>query len=431
MLNPRTHSPDYPKSYYVATASYTDSYPQLDSTLDVDVCVIGGGFSGVNSALELAERGYSVALLESYKIGWGASGRNGGQLLRGIGHGLERFRKDIGQSGIDAIDLMGLEAVTIVRERVQKYGIHCDLKFGFCDLANKPRHLRAFEQEKARLESLNYSYETTLVSRQDMPGFIGADCYLGGFVDQGSGHLHPLNLVTGEASAAKSLGVSIFERSRVTAITQGERCKIHTEKGQVIADNLIICGNAYLAGLNKQLESTVLPAGTYIVVTEPLDNAIHNRLLPKDYAACDQRVDLDYFRLTADKRLLFGGLCTYSGRDPKSIEASLRVRVEAIFPYLKGIKFDYEWGGMMAIGANRLPQIGRLAPNVYYAQAYSGHGVNATHMAARLISESIAGNHERIKLFEKVSHLKFPGGRFLRSPLLAGGMLFHRLRDRF
>ncbi|MFC3149773.1 NAD(P)/FAD-dependent oxidoreductase [Litoribrevibacter euphylliae] len=431
MLNPKTHSTEHPDSYYFASAKYPNRYPQLTEHIKTDVCVIGGGFSGVNTALELAERGYKVALIEAYRIGWGASGRNGGQLIRGIGHGLDQFKNSIGQEGIDAINQMGFEAVEIAKARVKKYDIQCDLKMGYCDLANKPAHLKDFKEDKAWLDEINYPYETRLLSKDEMHEVVGSDNYIGGLIDMGSGHVHPLNLVTGEADAALKLGVQIFEQSPVTEVIKGFPNVVKTESGQITADLLVICGNAYVAGLDNTLEGQVLPAGSYVLATEPLSEEMWRKVLPQDMAVCDQRVDLDYYRLSADKRLLFGGLCTYSGRDPKSIQSKLGPHITKVFPYLEGIKIDYEWGGMIGIGANRLPQIGRLAPNVYYAQAYSGHGVNATHMAAKLIAESIHQESNRIEVFEKVKHMRFPGGRRFRSPMLAMGMLYHRMMDLF
>ena len=431
MLNPGTHSKEYPDSYYFASLKYPQRYPQLEERRETEVCVIGGGFSGVNTALELSERGYKVTLIEAYRIGWGASGRNGGQIIRGVGHELEPFRKAIGQEGIDAIGQMGFEANEIVKARVQKYTIDCDLKMGYCDLATKPRHVKGFEEDKAWLDKVGYPYETRLLNKDQMHEVVGSDVYLGGLTDMGSGHLHPLNLVCGEAKVAADLGVDIFEQSPVTAIEQGDRCLVKTAKGEVRADRVVICGNAYVAGLDNTLEGQILPAGSYVIATEPLSEEQCQRILPKDMAVCDQRVDLDYYRLSADKRLLFGGLCTYSGRDPKSILKALRPNMDKVFPYLSDVKIDYQWGGMIGIGANRLPQIGRLRPNVYFAQAYAGHGVNVTHMAAKLIAESIDGESQRIEVFEKVKHMRFPGGRRFRSPVLALGMSYHRLKDCF
>lgn len=428
-LNPKTHSADHPDSWYAMTMNDHNNYPQLEEQLQADICVVGGGLSGVNTALELAERGYSVVLLEAFKIGWGASGRNGGQLIRGIGHGLDQFKKKIGTEGIQSINQMGLEAVEIVRERVAKYGIDCDLTWGYCDLANTSAHFKDFESEYRQLKEMGYRHDIELVTKKDMGKIVGSDAYVGGLVDMGSGHVHPLNLVLGEAAAAAKLGVQIFENSEVLEIKQGHPVIVRTSKGQVAANSAVLCGNAYIGGLNKKIGGKVLPAGSYVIATEPMSDEVAKRVLPQNMAVCDQKLALDYYRLSTDNRMLFGGLCNYSGRDPTSIEGALKPHLDAVFPFLKDLKIDYQWGGMIGIGANRLPQIGRLQSNIYYAQAYAGHGLNATHMAARLIAESIHQESSRIEVFEKVSHITFPGGKLFRSPLLATGMLYARLKE--
>ncbi|WP_028241387.1 NAD(P)/FAD-dependent oxidoreductase [Stutzerimonas azotifigens] len=423
-----THAP----TYYAASANRDLRCPSLEGDCQTDVCIVGGGFTGLNTAIELAERGLSVVLLEARRIGWGASGRNGGQLIRGVGHDLDRFMPILGEEGVDELKRMGFEAVDIVRERIARYAIDCDLTWGYCDLATKPRHLKGFEEEYAELKRLGYPHELRRVSRRNLGEVVGSTRYLGGLVDMGSGHLHPLNLALGEAAAARSLGVRLFEQSAVQRIDHGPKVRVHTAGGCVQADTLVLACNAYLDGLEPRLAGKVLPAGSYIIATERLPEALCNELLPQNMAVCDQRVALDYFRLSADRRLLFGGACHYSGRDPKDIAAYMQPKMLEVFPQLVGIAIEYQWGGMIGIGANRLPQIGRLPgqPNVYYAQAYSGHGLNATHLAARLLGEAIGGQQAgRFDLFAKVPHKTFPGGPLLRSPLLALGMLWYRLKD--
>jgi len=419
-------------SYYAASSLPQPDHPALQGDVVADVCVVGGGFSGLNTALELAERGMSVIVLEAHKIGWGASGRNGGQLIRGVGHGLEQFEGIIGKDGVRQMKLMGLEAVEIVRQRVERYNIACDLTWGYCDLANKPRDLEGFAEEAEELRGLGYRHETRLLQANEVRSVVGSDRYVGGLVDMGSGHLHPLNLALGEAAAAAQLGVKLFENSAVTRIDYGPEVRVHTAQGSVRAKSLVLGCNAYLKDLNPQLSGKVLPAGSYIIATEPLSEAQAHALLPQNMAVCDQRVALDYYRLSADRRLLFGGACHYSGRDPQDIGAYMRPKMLDVFPHLANVKIDYQWGGMIGIGANRLPQIGRLPdqPNVYFAQAYSGHGVNATHLAGKLLAEAISGQHGGgFDLFAKVPHITFPGGKHLRSPLLALGMLWHRLKE--
>ena len=419
-------------SYYAASSLPQPDHPVLQGDVVADVCVVGGGFSGLNTALELAERGMSVVLLEAHKIGWGASGRNGGQLIRGVGHGLDQFEGMIGKDGVRQMKLMGLEAVEIVRQRVERFNIACDLTWGYCDLANKPRDLEGFAEEAQELRDLGYRHETRLLQANEVHTVVGSDRYVGGFIDMGSGHLHPLNLALGEAAAAAQLGAKLFEHSAVTRIDYGPEVRVHTAQGSVRAKTLVLGCNAYLQGLNPHLSGKVLPAGSYIIATEPLTQAQAHALLPQNMAVCDQRVALDYYRLSADRRLLFGGACHYSGRDPQDIGAYMRPKMLDVFPHLKDVKIDYQWGGMIGIGANRLPQIGRLPdqPNVYYAQAYAGHGLNATHLAGKLLAEAISGQQQgRFDLFAQVPHITFPGGKHLRSPLLALGMLWHRLKE--
>lgn len=431
MLNPKTHSPVYPDSYYHATLNDRGGFDALTGSVGAEVCVIGGGFSGVNAALELAERGFDVVLLEAFRIGWGASGRNGGQLIRGIGHGLEQFRSVIGETGIASIEQMGFEAVDIARQRIEQHRIDCDLVMGHACLAMKPRHMRAFAHEKAHLEAIGYPHQLQLVERDAMGSIVASDAYLGALVDRGSGHLHPLNLVVGEARAAQATGVRVYEQARVLDIEEGSEFRVKTSEGSVRAQHLVICANAYVRGLSPVLEATVLPAGSYVMATEPLTRAQQQQVLPSNLAVADERIALDYFRLSADGRLIFGGLCTYSGRDPRSIVQSLRPNMDKVFPGLRDVKIDFQWGGMIGIGANRLPQIGRLGDRLYYAQAYAGHGLAASHLAARVIAEAIAGDDQRLRIFEKVKHLRFPGGPRWRSPLLALGMSYYRFLDLF
>lgn len=419
-------------SYYAASSLPQPDHPVLQGEHVADVCVVGGGFSGLNTALELAERGMSVIVLEAHKIGWGASGRNGGQLIRGVGHGLEQFTDVIGSDGVRQMKLMGIEAVEIVRQRVKRYAIDCDLTWGYCDLANKPRDLVGLAEDAEELRSLGYRHHLQVLQASEMSSVVGSDRYVGGMIDMGSGHLHPLNLALGEAVAAQALGVRLFEHSAVTRIDYGPQVKVHTAQGVVSAKTLVLACNAYLNDLNPQLSGKILPAGSYIIATEPLSETQAHELLPQNMAVCDQRVTVDYFRLSADRRLLFGGACHYSGRDPQDIAAYMRPKMLQVFPQLADVTIDYQWGGMIGIGANRLPQIGKLQdqPNVFYAQAYAGHGLNATHLAGKLLAEAIAGQHsDRFELFAKVPHMTFPGGKHLRSPLLALGMLWHRLKE--
>ncbi|MDT3280709.1 NAD(P)/FAD-dependent oxidoreductase [Shewanella scandinavica] len=431
---PPVHSEQYPHSYYVDTAKEIYAHPQFEGNISADVCIAGGGFSGINTAIELAQRGMSVVLLEAKRIGWGASGRNGGELIRGIGHDPSQFHSEIGTEGVQAIQQMGFEAVEIVRNRIQEHSIDCDLQMGYCDLAVKPRHMDELEEEFSALKAMGYQQEIKLLTKPQLGQVIDSDFYQGALVDMGSGHLHPLNLALGEARVARNLGVQLFEYSAAEKIIQGTKPKVMTAKGEVTCQYLVLAGNAYIGHkLNSFVGGKVLPAGSYLLATEPLTEAQCASIIPQNMAFADMRIALDYFHLSADRRLLFGGLCTYSGKDPRDIEAALRPNLEKVFPQLKGVRIDYEWGGMIGIGANRMPQIGRLpdANNIFYAQAYAGHGVNATHMAAKLLAEAICQQAGYFDVFAKIKHMTFPGGPTFRSPMLAAGMLYHRFKDLF
>lgn len=421
-------------SWYAASANRQLDCPPLQGSIEADVCIVGGGFTGVNTAIELAQRGLSVVLLEAGEIGWGASGRNGGQLIRGVGHDLEQFNDQLGAEGVRALKLMGLEAVEMVRQRVAEFAIDCDLTWGYADLANKPQHLDDFRAERDELQALGYSHEMQLLEADQVHQVVQSDVYAGAMTDMGSGHLHPLNLLLGEAAAAQQLGARLHQHSRVERIEHGTTVKVHTASGMVSAQQLVLACNAYLQDLQPQLSGKILPAGSYVIATEPLDAARARRLIPRHMALCDQRVALDYYRFSADHRLVFGGACHYSGRDPKDVAAYMRPKMLRVFPELTDVRIEYQWAGMIGIGANRLPQIGQLDehPNVFYAQAYAGHGVNATHLAARILGEAISGQVSRgFELFSQVPHITFPGGKYLRTPLLALGMAWVQLKELF
>ncbi len=424
MLQPAEHT----RSYYAATARGMTEHPTLSGDETADVAVIGGGFTGVSCALELAERGYAVVLVEANRIGWGASGRNGGQLIDGFVE-ADKIRKRLGERAARIAVEMGIECRNIVVERVERYGIDCDLKFGYLDVAMKSRELRDLCDDVAEKRASGYPHQLEIIPRERLHEVIGSECYVGGVLNFGNGHLHPLNLCLGEARAAAESGVRLFERSPVLRVEPGPRAVVHTAQGSVAADFVVVACNAYLDGLIPKLSGTVIPAGSYVIATEPLSEERAREILPKDSAVCDQRVALDYYRLSADRRLLFGGLCNYSGRAPSSIRASLEPNMLKVFPQLAGTAIDYEWGGQIGISINRIPQLNRLGKNIYYAQGYSGHGLAPTHMAGRVLAEAIAGQAERFDVFARIRHWRLPGGRWFANPALALGMLYYRLRE--
>jgi glycine/D-amino acid oxidase-like deaminating enzyme len=427
------YSNQHTQSYYAASANGMAPYPTLAADLEADVCVIGGGFTGINTAIELAQRGLKVILLEARRIGWGASGRNGGQLIRGIGHDVSGFARHVGEEGVRYLERAGTESVALVGNRIREHGIDCDLRWGFCELANTKAQFAALKTEQEGLAESGYPHETRLVGPEQIrQQVVNSGVYAGGLVDMGSGHLHPLNLVLGEARLAQSLGVQIFELSPVLELVHGSTAQVRCAGGTVRADSLVLACNAHLEELEPHLSGKVLPAGSYIIATEPLAPDLAEQLIPHNLALCDQKVGLDYYRLSADRRLLFGGACHYSGRDPADITAYMRPQMLKVFPQLANVRIDYQWGGKIGISANRFPQVGRLNqhPNVFYAQGYSGHGLNVTHWCAKLLGEAIhAGHSQGFDVFSAVPHMTFPGGPLLRSPLLALGMFWYRLRE--
>ena len=415
-------------SYYRASVNDAVKYPKLTGGISADVCVIGGGFTGVSAALRLAEKGYSVALLEAKTIGYGASGRNGGQLIRGIS-GTAALKRQFGpdiQSFIDKLRWRGNE---IVEQNIKKYNIDCDLKRGFIDCAVKDRHLRDIDEDYEFYAAQGFEKHFRKISAEDMGDYIGTDLYKGALYNDLDGHLHPLNLVRGEARAAAQLGTQIFENSQVIKIDHGKNPIVHTEHGQVKADFVILAGNAYHLLEKKHVGGVVFPAGSYVIATEPLGEDLAQQILPSDAAVCDLNNILDYYRLSADGRMLYGGQCNYSGRDPSDITASILPRMLRVFPRLKDCKVEYSWGGMIGIVINRLPQVGRIGDNVYYAQGYSGHGINQTHIVSEILADAISGQMEDFDIFAKVRHMKIKAPRWVGNNMIALGMLYYRMQD--
>lgn len=416
------------QSYYAATVNDSTEYARLEGGEVADVCIIGGGFTGVSSALRLAERGYAVTLLESVTIGWGASGRNGGQLNRGIS-GASTLRKVYGPDIEAFINRLRWRGHDLIAENIKKYDIDCDLKYGYIDCAFKNRQMRELEEEYEDHAALGMGDHFRVVAGEEMNDYVGTSAYKGGLFNDRDGHLHPLNLCRGEARAAAGLGAKVHERSPVQSITHGKEPVVHTEHGAVRAKIVILAGNAYHLLEQKQIGGVVFPAGTYIIATEPLDKDLADHVMPRDLAACDINEMLDYYRLSADKRMLYGGRCNYSGRDPEDIAASIRPRMVKIFPQLKDARIDFSWGGKIGIVINRVPQLGRIGDNVYYAQGYSGHGLNQSHIIGEILTDAICGQMEDFDVYARVKHWKIPAPRWVGNNLVALGMLYYRMKD--
>lgn len=415
-------------SYYAATANWPTAYAPLRGVQPADVCVIGAGFTGISTALHLAERGYKVAVVEANKVGWGASGRNGGQIIGGIA-GENYIASRLGAAGERILWEMRWAGHDIIRERVKTYKIDCDLKWGYLDVAIKKRHLSAQQESLEKLEKYRFPHAVKTLSREQTAALIGTDAYIGALLNMGNGHLHPLNLCIGEARAAVSQGAVIYERSPVLRIERGGQAKVVTEQGSVAADLVVIAGNAYHF-LEPKLRGIMFPVNSFIIATEPLSNAVVGEINPQNLAVCDPNFVLEYFRLSADKRLLFGGRCNYFGDDPKVIMRNLQPRLLKIYPQLKNTKIDYAWGGTIGVTLNRVPCLGRVAPNIFYSQGYSGHGVNVTHLAGQIMADAVSGTLEKFDMFASIKPIQVPGAHLFAKQMVALGMLYYQLKDR-
>jgi len=415
-------------SYYAATANRLADYPCLEGKKNADVCVVGAGFTGISTALHLAERGYNVNVVEANKVGWGASGRNGGQMIGGIS-GDSKMANSLGAEGERIMWDMGWAGHEIIRQRIKTYSIDCDLKSGYLDVAIKQRHMKDLDAYFNLFEKYKFPYSYKMLSKQDTQDTLGTKAYIGALQNDGNGHLHPLNLCLGEARAAVSLGATIYEGSPVIDIKRGKKATVVTEKGSVTADFVVLAGNAYHF-LEPKLRGILFPVNSFIIGTEPLSEQIVNEINPQDLAVCDPNYILEYFRLSADKRLLFGGRFTYFGNDPEVIKANLRPRMLKIYPQLKNIKLDFGWGGTIGVTANRVPQMGKLAPNIIYSQGYSGHGVNVTHVAGQIMADTVGGTLERFDIFANIKPMRIPGQHLLRNQMVALGMMYYKIVDR-
>ncbi|MBB3329959.1 glycine/D-amino acid oxidase-like deaminating enzyme [Halomonas campaniensis] len=420
-------------SYYAASIVEASGYPRLEGEHRVDVAIVGGGFTGVATAVELAERGYRVAVVEANRIGWGASGRNGGQVtgsLSGEATMRRQMRRTLGEEAADFIWHLRWRGHEIIRRRVETYAIRCDLKHGHLQAAWQPSHLAALRDDFEACQAHGMGDHVAWLDRDRVGELLGTRRYHGALRNDYNMHLHPLNLCLGEARAAAGLGALIFEDSPVMEITHGAAPAVVTERGRVVADSVILAGNAYHRLERRRLGGRLFPASLGIVATAPLDAATAAAINPEDLAVYDTRFVLDYYRLTADRRLLFGGGANYSGRHSPDIAAELRPRLEHTFPQLEGVAIDFAWQGMAGIVINRVPMLGRLSPNVYYAQGYSGHGIATSHIVGEILAEAVGGSLEAFDAFAEVRHWRVPFGDRLGNALLAAGMGYYRLRER-
>ena len=416
-------------SYYAASANPAPVFAPLAGETHVDVCVVGGGLAGCSTALHLAERGYRVALLESHRIGWGASGRSGGQAITGFASGQQKLVQQVGFENARRMWDISLEGLRLIRERVEKHAIDCDLHWGQVHVAVKERQRAELRHELEEAGDRYGYHQLQYLERDAVQNLLATKRYIAGVYDSGSGHLHPLNYTLGLAAAAHRTGVQVYENSTVTDLQLGDPATVTTSTGRVTAKFVVLCSNAYGPPLLPALRARIMPVGTYIVATEPLGEERITQLIRKNVAVTDINFVLDYFRRSADHRLLFGGRVAYSGRDAFNTAEATRKRMVKVFPQLADARIQYAWGGYVDITMNRAPDFGRVSWNVYYLQGFSGHGIALTGVAGKLVAEAIAGQAERFDLFTQLKHRDFPGGPMLRTPALMLAMLWFRMRD--
>ena len=413
---------------YAADAPPFPEQAPLDGAVQADVAILGAGFTGLSAAIELAQRGLSVVVLEAGRTGWGASGRNGGQAIFGFGCDQGTIAAQVGLEASQRLFAYSLEGMAMLHERRAAFGIDCDWQPGHAHVPIKPRQVRELHDWQSGLQR-DYGYDLEWWERDRLRTVLASDRYLGALYDPRSGHLQPMKYVRGLARAAVSLGVRIFEQSPVLALERGARPALRTAAGRVDADFVVLAGNALVRGIAPELDARIMPVGTYIGASAPLGAERARALVGNGMAVADVNWALDYFRLDAQHRLLFGGRASYSTLPPPNLRATMLRRLRRVFPQLADVGLDAAWGGFVDISRNRAPDWGRLGDNVYYAQGFSGHGVAATGLAGRVIAEAIAGQAGRLDAFAAIRHRPFPGGRALRTPLLVAAMAWFKLRD--
>lgn len=421
------------RSYYEASVQRPPLRPPLQGRVVTDVAVVGAGFAGLSAAIELAQRGLRVVLLEADRVCGGASGRNGGQAIVGYASGQRPFEQQLGEADARLAWDMSLEGVRLIDERIAAHGIECDRVNGYLYVADSARKSQALLNDMQGQQQ-RYGLACELATGADVQRLIASPRYQAAAYERVSGHLHPLKYGLGLAKAARGLGVALFENTPVRGLRQQSAgVTVRTAQGEVEARFAVLAGNCTLPEIGPRvapsLAQRIMPVGTYMIGTVPVDAALCQALIPSGAAVCDNNFVLDYFRFSADHRMLFGGRVSYTTMTPPNLATLMRDRLVEVFPQMRGVPVEFVWGGFVDISMNRAPDFGRLGQNVYYLQGFSGHGVALTGLAGRVVAEAIAGQAGRFDVFARLQHHSFPGGPWLRTPALALGMLWHRMRD--
>ena len=417
-------------SWYESTAETATSYPRLEGEISADVGVIGGGYTGLSTAIHLAERGYRVGLLEAEHIGWGASGRNGGQICSGQRVDMLAIERLVPKEDARRLWHLAEEAKALVRKMINQHNISCDLRSGILEAAWKPSHYQFLSHYIKHLRT-QYDYrEARLLDSREIRNHLDTSRYHGGYLDHGAGHLHPLKFALGLGRAAADAGVSIYHRSKVNSIRRMDgQSVMQTNHGQLITPIVVLACNGYLGNLEPRLTGAIMPINNFILATESLGKDRARSLIRNHVAVSDTKFVVDYFRMSPDYRLLFGGGENYTRRFPTDIKSFVRRYMLRVFPQLSEVRIEYAWGGTLAITRSRLPLFGRLEGDTYYALGYSGQGVALATLAGQVLSDAIAGTVEDFDVFARLPRRQFPGGALLRWPSLAFGMMYYALRD--
>ena len=418
-------------SFYRSSVEDLNSQDQLTSDIDVDICIIGGGLTGISSAINLSKKGYSVILCEARKIGWGASGRNGGQL--GIGMRKDQFtiEKKLGLKHAKELWSLGLEAVEDVKNLIKENEIDCHLVNGVMSTACFEKDIDEYKFEIEHMAK-NYDFEGyQFFNKEKIREEINSKMYLAGLLNSGSYHLNPLKLTIGLAKVAQKNNVKIFENTPIEKIREeGDSVRVISKKGLIRANQVVVACNGYLDSILGSKKNKFIPINNYVVATEPLGEKRAREIIKNNYAVSDTRFIIDYYRFSEDWRMIFGGGETFTSNFVKNATSFVSKRMIKVFPQLQNVKIDYSWGGTLAITVNRLPHFGTLMNNkVSYAFGYSGHGLALSVLAGKLIGENIHGDHERFKFFSDINHMSIPLGSIFRRPIYSSAILYYKIRD--
>ena len=418
-------------SYYKHSIKPFRTKNFLDDNINIDVCVVGGGLTGISSALNLAKKGYSVVLCESRLIGWGASGRNGGQLGVGMRKDQPYIEKKLGFDYANSLWKLGLESVEEALNLISEYNIECNLTQGIVNAGCFKNDYKYFEEEIYHLEKYYNYKKIKLLKKQDIQEEINTNIYESGIINYGSYHINPLKFLLGLANELKKLNVKIFENTPITKIENKKDYIFSYSNNKKIKSNYVVVAcNGYIDKLLGSIKNKIMPINNYMIATEPLGEEKARKIIKNNYAVCDTRFIIDYYRFSEDWRLIFGGGETYTSNFSNQSENFVKKRMHQVFPILKNSKIEFSWGGTLAITVNRLPYFGTLFNNkLLYALGYSGHGLALSTLSGKLISEKIEGKEERFDLFSNIKHIFIPGGNFFRRPIYSSAIFYYKIRD--